>query len=351
MSVNVAHLETTGRDDLIITQHRFVNHGCDPAGCSWVTIVYPGLSGTVDASVRIDLGLGLPYVAGPNAVAADFNGDGFPDFAVQIIGDGVHEDFLRIYYGDGMNVRRFSSHQDFPVGMGAGFTSMVGANFTGSGARDLAALGFNDFSQVDVFLNTTPAECQPPGTPGVAICQPLNHAEEGTSVRIKAAANVPNFTLLRIYDNNRNVYQTTSPTLDINLGLTPGINHLVVVAYDGATGQVYTADRIVNSSGSGASICTAPRTNQTIDICYPNENNNTGAVFELQAHARWDNSVITHMRVYVDDQPVYDEETPQDGYINPVLTVSGGTHHIVVVAWNTNGIAIASPPRTAIFFP
>jgi len=121
-------------------------------------------------------------------------------------------------------------------------------------------------------------------------------------------------------------------------------NHLVVVAYDGSTGQAFTADRTLSSSGSGATICTAPGTDRTIDICFPNENSNIGAKFQLQAHARWDKNVITHMRVYIDNQPVYDEDSPQDGFIGPVLTVSAGKHQIVVVAWNSSKKCVVFNP-------
>lgn len=106
---------------------------------------------------------------------------------------------------------------------------------------------------------------------------------------------------------------------------------------------------MVDSSGSGAQFCTVP-TDRTINICYPLADNNTGALFQLQARARWDNNIITHMRVYVDNLPAFDEDTPADGYINPVMQVSAGMHTIVIVAWNIKGETIVSPALTATFF-
>ena len=52
-----------------------------------------------------------------------------------------------------------------------------------------------------------------------------------------------------------------------------------------------------------------------------------------------------HMRVYADDQPVYDQDYPPEGFINPTLSLPAGPHRIVIVAWNNAGPAIVSPTR------
>jgi hypothetical protein len=50
------------------------------------------------------------------------------------------------------------------------------------------------------------------------------------------------------------------------------------------------------------------------------------------------------MRVYADDQPVFDQDYPPEGFINPTLSLPAGPHRIVIVAWNNAGAATFHQP-------
>lgn len=64
-----------------------------------------------------------------------------------------------------------------------------------------------------------------------------------------------------------------------------------------------------------------------------------GAV-NIAARARWDNTYITYMRAYVDNQDVYDSSNPQNAAISFQKIFSSGKHNLVIVTWNDGGSSI-----------
>jgi hypothetical protein len=51
------------------------------------------------------------------------------------------------------------------------------------------------------------------------------------------------------------------------------------------------------------------------------------------------------MRIYVDDQPAFEQPNPANGSVNSSVTMSTGAHRIVIVGWDSSGAAIVSPTR------
>jgi FG-GAP-like repeat len=178
----------------------------------------------------------------------------------------------------------------------------------------------------------------------VHLCAPVNGTTLAAPVEFSGAANAPNIALLRLYVDDQPVFETEQTSFNTKIDLGGGSHHAVLVAYTGIGDLIDQSFFTVEGTG-GTVGCGTPATDQTILICSPAEGATVSSQFQLTARARWDNNVISHMRVYVDDQPAYDQDYPPEGFINPTLSLGAGPHRIVIVAWNNAGSAIVSPTR------
>jgi hypothetical protein len=178
----------------------------------------------------------------------------------------------------------------------------------------------------------------------VHLCKPVSGTTLAAPVEFSGAANAPNIALLRLYVDNQPVFETSQTSFDTKIDLGGGDHHAVLVAYTGIGDLIDQSFFTV--SGTGGTVgCGTPATDQTILICSPAEGATVSSPFQLSARGRWDNNVISHMRVYVDDQPTYDQDYPPEGFINPTLSLGAGPHRIVIVGWNNAGAWIVSPTR------
>jgi hypothetical protein len=88
--------------------------------------------------------------------------------------------------------------------------------------------------------------------------------------------------------------------------------------------------------------CTVPSTDQTIHLCVPASGSTVALPVAISARARWDNQTIVHMRVYIDNDDVYDEDNPSGDTIAASISLNTGSHHLVVIAWDAHGNYIQS---------
>jgi len=88
--------------------------------------------------------------------------------------------------------------------------------------------------------------------------------------------------------------------------------------------------------------CTVPSTDQTIHLCVPASGSTVASPVAISARARWDNQTIVHMRVYIDNGDVYDEDNPPSDTIAASISLNTGSHHLVVIAWDAHGNYIQS---------
>ncbi len=180
--------------------------------------------------------------------------------------------------------------------------------------------------------------------PSAHICTPSAVSTSASPVHVRAGAAISNLQLFRLYVDDAPVFEIASSSIDTNVNLPLGPHHLVVVAYNG-DGTFFT-DSVTTTVTGTVQNCLVPGTDRTIAICSPASGSTVASPVTITAQARWDHFPITHMRVYADNQPVFNANNPQDGYLNTQLTLPSGTHNIVIVAWNQQGDAIVSPGST-----
>ena len=184
--------------------------------------------------------------------------------------------------------------------------------------------------------------CLPPSAgDSVMICTPQNNFSIDGPVELSASANVSGLTLMRVYDNNQPVYETPMPTFDTFLYVGSGMHEIVVVAYNGGGDGFQQSTHIEVTNGSAGQPCGLPQIDQTINVCSPMGGTTIGSPITISARARWDCCVISHIRVYMDNQDVFDK----DGGVPSLFTelsLSPGSHNMVIIAWNNQGQFITS---------
>ena len=99
---------------------------------------------------------------------------------------------------------------------------------------------------------------------------------------------------------------------------------------------------IITGQTGAPNACAPPSTDQTIHICKPVAGSTVPAIVTISAQARWDSHTVNHMRVYIDNVDMYDKSQPPGGAISATLSLSAGSHHLVIVAWDTLGNDILS---------
>ena len=126
--------------------------------------------------------------------------------------------------------------------------------------------------------------------------------------------------------------------LSINGGRFGLTTVIVGFAYETIAGKT-----IITGQTGMPNACALPSTDQTIHICMPVAGSTTvPSMVTVSARARWDTHTINHMRIYIDNVDLYDKSQPPGDAINAILSLNVGTHHLVVMAWDTLGNYIES---------
>jgi hypothetical protein len=127
----------------------------------------------------------------------------------------------------------------------------------------------------------------------------------------------------------------------IELSVTADRSALTTVvvgfAYETVAGKA-----IVTGQTGVPSACSLPSTDQTVHICSPVAGSTVSTPVAISAKARWDSHTIQHMRVYVDNVDRFDLNSPVGGAIKTTLSLTPGSHHLVVTAWDMSGHVIQS---------
>jgi hypothetical protein len=204
------------------------------------------------------------------------------------------------------------------------------------GSHDLVAIAWDNagnYIQNSATFTVTSTSCTP--TSQVSFCFPANNDTVPTPVQVTAASSTPNLTLLRLYDNNQNVYETPHSSFSTNLNIGQGLHHLVVVAYD-SLGNAYTDQRYIRVTGTGTQFpCGIPEYPTDINICATAEFSTVNSPVTVSAWPNWDGQVISHLRIYMDNQDVYDANYGQ--IVNHQFPLASGGHYMVIIAWDNAG--------------
>jgi acid phosphatase len=165
---------------------------------------------------------------------------------------------------------------------------------------------------------------------GVNVSSPTAGQSVGSPVHVVASGTSPaGVAAMQIYADGQLVYQVNSSNIDTMLPLSNGSHYLTMKMWDN-NGTPTSKSVTVN--------VTAPAVGVTLTS--PTTGTTTGSPVQVVASATTGNSSdpIGAMRIYVDDQSVY---TVQGASINTSVTMSSGSHHIVIVAWDQVGASWA----------
>jgi hypothetical protein len=161
---------------------------------------------------------------------------------------------------------------------------------------------------------------------GVNVSSPTAGQSVGSPVHVVASGTSPaGVAAMQIYADGQLVYQVNSSNIDTMLPLSTGSHYLTIKMWDN-NGTPTSKSVTVNVTAPAIGVTlTSPKTGAT-----------TGSPVQVVASATTGNSSdpIGAMRIYVDDQSVY---TVQGASINTSVTMSSGSHHIVIVAWDRAG--------------
>ena len=177
--------------------------------------------------------------------------------------------------------------------------------------------------------------CTPTGA--VSFCWPTDNDTVPTPITATAASSVPGLTLMRLYDNDQKIFETTNSGFTHQMAIGEGLHNLVVVAYD-SSGNASTDQRSIRVTNIGTgSPCGIPDGVRDINICAPGEWESLllASPVIVSARARWDGQVVSHIRLYIDHQVPYDADSQVSVYKQ--FSLPAGAHHLALTVWDNHG--------------
>lgn len=206
-------------------------------------------------------------------------------------------------------------------------------------------------TQMNFYLTTGSATPTPTPTPtpppsgctatavGLKVCAPASGSTANSPVRFTAAAKstLP-ITAMRIYIDNASAYLTSAASLDVSIAVASGAHNVVVQAWD-SSGAVFKSSPIaLTVTQVSPGTCSAATVGVT--VCSPVPGATIASPVHVTAAAKSAAAPITAMRIYVDSASVY---AVNAAAIDATLTISSGTHSMVVQAWDSTGAVFKTP--------
>jgi hypothetical protein len=187
------------------------------------------------------------------------------------------------------------------------------------------------------------AACPEPASGHLAICQPSANSVINQVPHIEAVANPTSgsITTLKVYIDNKLVYQNGGPEVSLfEGGVANGTHHLVVNAWD-SFGRLYQASENFGVIGNLPFSC--PVTGVGVRICAPTTGSVVSQNLAFTAGFKG-NTAIKFVRAYIDSSDVFDfaPASGQDHVIAGGISTAPGTHTLTVVAWDTNNTVYKS---------
>jgi hypothetical protein len=264
-------------------------------------------------------------------LAADFNGDGIPDWIVGVVGDTTS---TAVAFGkaDGtFQAPVFFAGPHNGVAVGSFQPGALKYDFAGVDGRS---------SGVDVYFNDDAhTACAPNAKTGFHICERGTLETNGTA-RIQASATMANpVDHIELWSDGQKLDQVFGSHIDKEYTFSAGSHTATLVALDQA-GNIMKQS--FQTTGTGSSCSTG-------DAVINSPGRNGGTVpnpVKVDAAAETGGGCnITAMRLYVDNQsfltvPV---SAPGAGFTKSV-NLATGFHTLVIVAWNNQGVAFTSSP-------
>lgn len=274
----------------------------------------------------------IGYVDTPQM--ADLDGDGIPDLVAGMEGD----QFSGFGYVAG-------------VARGTGGGSFAAMQYLGgirqanigdvNGDKRVDVIGENGRSEgFYVYANTSPTfGCAAFALPlSFDLCQPANPTTT-SPVRVQGSGNLPNpVDHIEVWDNGKKIDQIFGNHIDRRYSFSAGQHAVSLVTVDAV--HNYQKDSFTLQIGSSAPGACSTGANLTVSICSPAAGSTVSSTVTVAATARWDNTIVTHMRIYVDGVDRFDVNNPAGKSVKAQLTIAAGSHTLTVVAWNGSGQSI-----------
>jgi len=339
------------------------------------------------------------WIVDPNStgvgdmVSADFNGDGKADLAVLVLDGPYPSSTTSLYvYTNTMasntscnaptaaNTNIICEPAQGSTVSGSPFTVTAASNVTGftlnrlyldntavyqttsqtintpitaaTGNHDLVLVSYDNsgkaFTTSTTFtVGSGNGECLPSG-PGVNICQPGQNATADSPVTLTAGAIAQSgdITALRFYVDNVAVYtadnsaKSTSFQATQAVPLSAGSHHLVVVGYESTGGSLTFAENFTVAASTNCYPSSAGAM-----ICSPIKNATVSSPVQVSAGATAGSGYITALAMYVDnvEENLAPDPYPYKSFSTiQSLTLSKGTHNLVVVGYQSTGGAVTA---------
>lgn len=166
----------------------------------------------------------------------------------------------------------------------------------------------------------------------VYVSSPANGATVASPAHFvaNATSSYP-ITAIRVYVDGVSAYTVNSNKLDTYLNMSQGSHSVVVQAWD-STGAVQKNSISINVNGTATST-------SGVTVTSPTNGSTVSSPARFVASAK-SSSPITAMRIYVDGTSAYSTNAAS---LDTNLSLSAGSHNVVVQAWDSAGSVFKSP--------
>jgi len=180
--------------------------------------------------------------------------------------------------------------------------------------------------------STGAANCTPPASDTIRakFCAP-DPGDFASGVTFGGSGNSPaGIQRLELWIDGVKRYETVNDQLLRSETLSPGQHLVELVAVDKYAGVGKTS--MVLNTGSGGECTAAP---ETVTFCGPVPGISVSSPVQFSFAANF--AGLAYMRLYVDDQPVWESAATSPAEFHPVIALSAGPHRAVLVAYTSSG--------------
>jgi hypothetical protein len=284
---------------------------------------------------------------------ADFNGDGNPDIvnAATVPLTGCGSSIMSGYVlqtGNGQGSWPISQDNNLPVSNPSVLeVNVIAADFNNDNHPDFALVTQDDISgatELLVYMNISDAavsRCLANG-PGAHLCAPI---ASGSTEQFTATATgiTGPVRLMQLYIDGRKVNQFPGNQVNTSVTVAPGTHkaQVVEVEYNGHFSKSAISSFTVKSPQS----CVAPATTG-VKICSPIAGATAISPVSVTAAAKAaTGTTVKAMRVYVDNVAKF---TVNGATLSTSLPMAAGNHSIAIVGFEANGATLKTTETIAV---
>jgi hypothetical protein len=277
---------------------------------------------------------------------ADFDGDGNPDIvhSATVPINGCGSAALPGYVlqtGNGQGSWQISQQNNLPTTSSppAFMGDVIAADFNNDNHPDFALVAIDNSGALELLVYTNISDsavspCLASG-PGAHLCTPVASAPSTERITATATGITGPVRLMQLYIDGKKVNQFPGNQVNTAVTVAPGTHtaQVVELEYNGQFAKSATTSFAVAS----APACTAPAT-AGVKICSPVAGSSVTSPVAITAAAKAASGTsVTAMRVYVDNVAKF---TVNASTLSTSLPIAAGTHSLAIVGYEANGAAL-----------